>query len=65
VFLFSAVFRPALGPNKPPIQWVLGTLCRDGPVRGVKLSTPSDAEVRNSGAVPLLPDVFMEWCLIN
>jgi len=22
IFLFTAVFRPALGPTQPPVQWV-------------------------------------------
>jgi hypothetical protein len=26
IFLFDTVSRPALEPNQPPIQWVLGVL---------------------------------------
>jgi hypothetical protein len=47
IFLFRSMSRPALGPTKPPIQWVVGALSL-----GVKLpgretdhSPPSSAEV--------------------
>jgi hypothetical protein len=26
IFLFATVFRPALGPSRPPIQWIPGVL---------------------------------------
>jgi hypothetical protein len=26
IFLFSAAFRPDLGPTHPPVQWILGAL---------------------------------------
>jgi hypothetical protein len=57
IFLYSTQSIPALGPNQPPIQWVSGALSP-----GVKRmgregdrSPPSSAEVKNGGAIPLLP----------
>jgi hypothetical protein len=32
---------------------------------GADQSTPSSAEVKNGGATPPFPHVFMAWCLIN
>jgi hypothetical protein len=34
IFLYSTMFRPALGPTQPPIQWLPGFLSP-----GVKLTT--------------------------
>jgi hypothetical protein len=60
IFL-STASRPALGVTQPPIQWVPGAL-----PPGVKRqrreadqSPPSSAEVKNGGAIPPLPHVFM------
>jgi hypothetical protein len=50
IFLFSVVCRKALGPTQPPIQSVVGAFSP-----GVKLTTSSSAEVKNSGTVPSLP----------
>jgi hypothetical protein len=54
--LFTTTSRPALGPTKPPVQWVP----RCPPCRwsgqGVKLTTPlSSAEFWKRGAIPPLP----------
>jgi hypothetical protein len=61
VFLYSTVFRPALRPSQPPIQWVLGALSQ-----GVKqLEGESDhsapSEVKHGGAIPPLPHIS-SWC---
>jgi hypothetical protein len=55
--LSSTAFTPALKPTQPPTQWLPGTysprakrLGRDG-----DHSTPSSREVKNGGAIPLLP----------
>jgi hypothetical protein len=50
-FLFTTP-RPTLGPTQPPIQWVPG-LKRQG--SEADHSPPSSAEVKSSGAIPLLP----------
>ena len=42
IFVFSKMFRPALGPNQPPLQWI--------PRHEV-----SHTPVRMSGDIPLLP----------
>jgi hypothetical protein len=55
--LFSAAPRPALGPIKPPIQWVQGALSHGVKRLGRKANhpTPSGAEVKNGGAILPLP----------
>jgi hypothetical protein len=49
-FLFFTAFRPVLGPNQPPIQWVPGVLSPEvkRPGRETDHSPPSNAEVRNA-----------------
>jgi hypothetical protein len=53
IFLFSTVFRLALEPTQPPIQWVLGTLSLGVKWQGHEAdhSFPSIAEVKNDGAI--------------
>jgi hypothetical protein len=53
-------------PKKPPIQWVAGPLSRGvkRPWREADHSPPSSIKVKNSGAIPPLPYVFMAL-LIN
>jgi hypothetical protein len=56
-FLYSAAFRPALGPTQPPIQWVPEALSLE--VKRLKReadhSPTSSADVKNDGAIPPLP----------
>jgi hypothetical protein len=66
--LFPIMFRPALRPTQPSIQWVLEApflvVKRQG--REANHSPPSSTEVKNGGAINSLPPyVFVEWCLIN
>jgi len=68
-FLFSTISRPALGPTRPPIQWLPGALIpKDKAARSMKLTThlhlvPS---LRMLGAILLLPQyVLMAWCLVK
>jgi hypothetical protein len=49
--VFSTASRPALGSTQADIQCVLGA--QSG--RGVKLRSPSSAEVKNGGAIPPRP----------
>jgi hypothetical protein len=55
-FPFSTAPRPAMEPTLPPVQWVAGVLFpgvkRLG--RDADHSTPSNAEVKNGGAIPPL-----------
>jgi hypothetical protein len=57
IFLFSTVFRLALGPTQLPIQWALGAFSLGVKWLGCEAdhSPPSSAEVKNGGAVPPLP----------
>jgi hypothetical protein len=49
-FLFATASRPALGPNKPLIQWVPRALSPEvnRPGREADHSPPSSAEVKNT-----------------
>jgi hypothetical protein len=62
---FSITLIQALGPTLPPIQCVPGVISLGvkGSRREVNHSPPSRAEVKNGGAIPLLPYVFMACCL--
>jgi hypothetical protein len=59
IFLFSIASRPALGPIQPPIQWVPGAISPEvkRPGREAGHLPPSNAEVKNGGAIPPLPDM--------
>jgi hypothetical protein len=48
IFLFTTASRTALGPTRPPIQWVPGALSLGvkRPVREADNSPPSSAEVK-------------------
>jgi hypothetical protein len=50
ICLFTAVSRPALGPTKPPIQWIPGALSVGvkRPGREADHSLPSSAEFKNA-----------------
>jgi hypothetical protein len=62
----SAACRLALGLTQCPIQWVLGGVSPEVKCPGCEAddSPSSGAEVKNDGAVPLLPHTFL-WCLVN
>jgi hypothetical protein len=58
--LYSITFRLALGPTRPPNQWVLGgggggvTQGLKQPVRENDHSTSSKVEVKDDGVIPPL-----------
>jgi hypothetical protein len=56
-FLFSTVFRPKVGPTKPPIQWALKALSRDikCEVFVADCLTLSSADDMRGGFVPPIP----------
>jgi hypothetical protein len=57
-----------MGPNQPPIQWVLGALSLGvkRPGREADHSPPSSAEVKNVWSYTSIPEyVFMAWCLVK
>jgi hypothetical protein len=68
IFLFTTVSRTVLGPTRPPIQWVPGTLALGvkRPGREADDSPPSSAEVKNAWSYTFTPQyVFMAWCLVK
>jgi hypothetical protein len=67
-FSSPAVSRTALGPTKPPIQWVPGTLSLGLrlPGREANHSPPSNVEVKNAWSYTSIPQyAFMAWCSVK
>jgi hypothetical protein len=58
---FSTKYRPAVGHIQAPIQWVPGARYPGlkQPRRDGDHSTPTSAEVKNSGAASPLPHTFL------
>jgi hypothetical protein len=68
VFLFAAVFIPALGPTQPAIQWVLGALSLGEKRPGLEAdhSPSSSAQVTNTWSYTAThPYVFMVCYLVK
>jgi hypothetical protein len=68
IFFFTTTSRTALGPTKPPIQWVTGALSLGVKWLGREAdhSFPSSAEVDNAWSYTSTPQyVFMAWCLVK
>jgi hypothetical protein len=67
IFLFSIIYRPALGPNQPPIQWAQGALSPEVSRVGHEAdhSRSSSAKVKNNGLIPPVPDVSTTRYLNN
>jgi hypothetical protein len=59
IFLFTAAFRPALGPTQPPVQWVPGALSLvvKRPGREADHSHPSSVEVKNAWSYTSIPTI--------
>lgn len=57
ILLFSKTSRLALGPTRPVIQWVLGTLLPRQSSQGMRLTTHLYLvlKLRISGTIPLVP----------
>jgi hypothetical protein len=64
IFLFTTASRTALGPTKPPIQWVPGALSLrvKRPVRESDRSPPSSAEVKEWVELCLHCPNTPSWC---
>jgi hypothetical protein len=67
IFLFTTACRRALGPTKPPIQWVQGALSLEvkRPEREAHHSPSSTAEVKNAWSCTSTPPIHMAWCLVK
>jgi hypothetical protein len=63
IFLFTTVSTPALGPTKPPIQWIPGTLSLDvkRPGREADDSPQSSAEVKECVELCLHSPNTLSW----
>jgi hypothetical protein len=59
-FIFFTAFRPILGPNQFPMQWVLAGASQGlkWPQREAERQTPSSAKVKKSEAIPALLNKF-------
>jgi hypothetical protein len=58
IFLYSIVSTPALRLTQPPIHWAPGAISPGvkRPGREVHQSSPSSAEVKYGGTIPLFPN---------
>jgi hypothetical protein len=68
IFLHTTVFRMALRPTQPSIQWVLGALSLGvkWPRSEADHSPPSTAEVKNMWHYTSIPQyTFMAWYLLK
>jgi len=66
--IWSNLFRPALGPTQPPIQWVTGVLSLGvkRPGREANHSPPSSAEIKNAcGYISTPQYTFKAWCSVK
>jgi hypothetical protein len=68
IFLFTTMFRMALEPTQPPIQWARGALSLGlkRPGREADHLPPSSAKVKNAWSYTSTPQyIFMAWCLVK
>jgi hypothetical protein len=67
IFLFSTMFRPALGPTQLLIQWRQGALSPGVNMEEHEVyhSSPSSVVVKNGGAVPPLTPIFLRGAGLN
>jgi hypothetical protein len=66
IFLFTTVSRTALGPAKPPIQWVPGALSLGvkSPGREADHSPVSSAEVKNAWSYIFTPPIRLHGVVL-
>jgi hypothetical protein len=67
-FRLATAFRPALGPIKPPIQWVPGGsyLGIKGPGPKANQLPPSSEDVKNDWSYASSSQhLLMAWCLVK
>jgi hypothetical protein len=66
IFLFTTVSRPALGPIRPPIQWVprAPSLGVKRPGREADHSPTSSAEVKNSWSYTSTPPIHLHGMVL-
>jgi len=67
IFLFTTVSRPALGPTRPPIQGVPGTLSLgvDRPGSETEHSPPSNSEVKNAWSYTSIPSIRFHGVVLS
>jgi hypothetical protein len=66
IFLFTTVFRTALGPTQPPIVWVTGALSLGVKRPGLEgnHSSPSSAEVNIAWSYTSTPPVLLHGVVL-
>jgi len=67
IFLFAIIFRLALQPNQPPIQWVPGFLNQRVKHPGCEadISPQSSAEVKNAWTYTSTPPIHLHGVALN
>jgi hypothetical protein len=56
IFLFTTMFRPALGPTQPPIQWV---------PEAISLGVKRPKSIMRGAIHPLPQHALMAWCSVK
>jgi hypothetical protein len=64
IFLFSLASKPTVWPTQPPAQWVPGPISpeEEWQERETEQSPSCSAEVKNAGAIYLLPHTSSRRC---
>jgi hypothetical protein len=67
IFLFTTASRPALGPTRPSIQWVPGTLSFEikRPGRKADHSPSPSAEVKNAWSYISTPPILLRGVVLS
>jgi hypothetical protein len=67
IFLFNTMSRPALGPTRSPIQWVLGALSQGVKQLGHEAGhwPPSSAKVRECAELYLHSQIHLDGVLLS
>jgi len=67
IFHFGTMYKPALGPIQPPIQWVSGVLIPGAKWPGYEsgCSPPFNANIKNTWSYTSTPPVCLQSVVLN